>query len=196
MRALPRHLRGSRARAHFPARKRRARSVAARRGHSALGEHTTAVWPTGASRAIIAHTSPPHAPCPAHAAAAPLGNRAAAAPRMAREAQREWYRRNREKVKAKVARWKKTHRERALAIQRKANHQHAQKKAIRGTRHEIPGHVAELELSITDKAGLKRPALLYIDARGALHAEDHRSAEEVIREWESSASRTSRKEKP
>jgi hypothetical protein len=41
----------------------------------------------------------------------------------------------------------------------------------------------ESNFFITNKIGIASPALLWLDAQGAIHAEDTRSAEEVIRDW-------------
>lgn len=99
-----------------------------------------------------------------------------------REAQRAWYRRNRAKVKARALAWKKANPEKARAIQRKANHRFAIKKAQRIDRRRIPELIAELRLSVRTLAN-ESARLSWMDTNGVIHREDERSAEEVIREW-------------
>jgi hypothetical protein len=98
------------------------------------------------------------------------------------DAKRAWYLRNRAKVIRRATRWKKRHRKRARANNRKANRAFAIKKAIRGTRQEVSNEVLELNVSIVTKDTARNPPLFWMH-NGTLHREDTRSAQEVIRQW-------------
>jgi hypothetical protein len=80
-------------------------------------------------------------------------------------------------VRAAMRRYRRRHRSR---INAQRNERNARKQQLEGRLSPPP---PDTSLFTTNRIGLQRPSLYFMDTNGVLHTEDTRSAEEVIRDF-------------
>ena len=113
---------------------------------------------------------------------------------------------NREKIRERWRRWRRTHLEHAKALSRaSSNRSHAkhrlkhnawrnERKARNAWRVSTSSEILSMGCGIYSAHEMKRPPLRFIDASGRVRSEDYRSAEELIRDWELANRKGSRDE--